>query len=186
MFCQLGYVAFERREYLEAMESTHKYEFAQHAHVEGKPGLQAIGDALDVFVLDMVFHHTWCDPAASIDKLKEVAGRKEAQALIWGDGTYYGRFVVTELVRTFKHESPAGELLFAVLRINLLEHVDPEPLVTKKKAAVAKAPGVKAPARPGKAPAPKPGVKAKSGTPPFVRPTSTRYNEVPTAEIARS
>lgn len=186
MYCQLGHIAFERREYVEGLEGTHKFDFAEQAHVEGKPGLQAMGDGLDSYSLDMAFHHLWCDPAASIAKLLEVATRKEAQSLVFGDGSYLGRFVVTELVRTWRHTSPDGALLYAVVRIQLKEYVDPAPLVTSRKRAVAAAPAVKAPATGKKPTAPKPGVKAKTGTPPY----STRLpgmlpSDVPASEIVR-
>lgn len=195
MYCQLGYLAFERREYVEGLEATHKFDFVEQPHVEGKPGLQAVGDGLDTYQLDMVFHHLWCDPAASIDKLREVAARKQAQALTFGDGTYLGKFVVTEVTQTWRHTRPDGALLYAVLRVQLKEFVDPEPLVTSRKRAVTDAPAVKIPAKPtastsGTASkpttAPKPVAKPKTGTPPFTLPYTSLPHEVPAADIVRN
>lgn len=190
MYCQLGFLAFERREYFAGLEGTHKFDFVEQPHVEGKPGLQAVGDALDVYTLDMVFHHYWCDPAASVEKMREVAARKQAQSLTFGDGTYLGKFVVTEIGKTWQHTRPDGQVLYMVVRVQLKEHVDPEPLVTSRKRAVAAAPAVKAPAKPtakGKpTTAPKPGAKAKKGTPPFTSKPTMFPGEVPVSEVVRS
>lgn len=185
MYCQLGQLIFERREYLAGLEGVHKFDFAEQAHVEGKPGLQAIGSALDTYSLDLVFHHGWCDPAASITKLLEVAGRKEAQSLVFGDGTYLGKFVVLELQKTWQHTRPDATLLYAVVRVQLKEFVDLDPVVSYRKRAAAAAPAVKVHSTAHRTTVAKPGVKAKTGTPAYTVLTSMLPGDVPASEIVR-
>lgn len=204
MYCQLGHIAFQRQEYFAGLEGSKKFEYAEHAHVEGKPGLQAVGDALDTYTLEMVFHHFWCDPAASETKVAEAAARKEAQTLVFGDGTFVGKFVVTELTRTVVHQAPDGRLLMLTLRVALKEFYDHQPLETSRKRAVAVAPAVKVPVKPKPAPAKravaaarpvavakpkttaKPGVKVKTGVPAFTQPWKGElFSNIPASEIAR-
>lgn len=178
MFAQLGHIRFELTFYFGGIESVHRYDFSQHARMQGKPRLQAMGDALDVVTLEIRLHSRWCSPGEVEAKLREIAGRKEAQALIFGDGTYKGKFVVGEITVTAQHAAPDGTMLWLDLQLQLTEWVDDEPLVTARKKQQAKAPAAKKPS--AKAPA-----KAKKGTPPFTIQTETNKDGFSVNKIVR-
>lgn len=178
MFCQLGYIRFERTEYFSGIEGEQGYGFAEHARIAGKPKLQGVGDDLATRTLDMRLDRAWCDPQTTLDKLKEVSGRKEAMALTFGDGTYAGRFVVTRIVETDGQRAHDGTLQMVDLRLSLKEWVDDEPLVTVQRQKQAQAPARKVAG--AKAPA-----SVKKGTPPFTKPTTTSKAEVSVKNIVR-
>lgn len=208
MYCQFGDIAFQRREYFAALEQTLRWDFAEHAHAAGRPGLEAVGRGLDTIALDMAFHHMWCEPAVAIDKLIEQADRASAQGLVFGDGTYLGQWVVTELTKTWQHTDPDGQVLYAVVRAQLKQFIDHEPLETSRKRAVAAAPAVKVPPTPKPAavkrsaapraaaatsaaakPATvaKPGVQVKTGVPSFQRQQPGElFSNVPIGEVTRA
>ena len=178
MFAQLGYIRFERTTYFQGHETTWGFGFAEHGRVQGKPKLQDVGDELTTKVLDMGFHRDWCDPNATMAKLVEVAARKQAMALSFGDGTYHGKFVVTQIVETWENNAPDGSIISAVMRVQLKEWVDDEPLVTAKRKKQAEAPAVKKPS--GKPPA-----SAKKGTPAFTVQTTTNKDGFSVDKIVR-
>lgn len=177
MFAQLGYIRFVRPHYVVGIEGTIGFGFAEHPHVEGKPSLQAVGDPLDGRVLDMRFDRSWCDPQAVFDKLMEEAAKKEAMALTFGDGTYEGLFVVTEVTKTFRKTGPDGTLLRLDARLTLKEYVEQDPIATAKRKKVAAAPARK---RSGVKPA-----NAKKGTPTYTVVKSTNKDGYTVEKIVR-
>ncbi len=177
-YCQLGYLKFQLTTYFTGHEYTKNFGFSERQRIQGKSRMQAIGDALDTRTLDMRFHWLWCDPRASVTKLEEVAARKEAQSLTFGDGTYEGRFVVTAIVGTHQHENTDGQVLWIDARITLKEWVDDDPAVTAKRQKIAQAPARR-----------RNGVvsshKVQHGTPAFTSQTSTPMSDFNASKIAR-
>lgn len=178
MFCQLGHIRFERSTYFTGMETTKGYGFAEHARVASKPTLQGVGDPLDALTLDMRLHASWCDPAAVAEQVVSAAERKEAMALTMGDGTYRGRFVVTEIVATNHHHTPDGAVLWMDLRLSLKEWVDDEPLATAKRQRIAQSPARKSASNPTVA-------KAQKGTPAFTLAQTTSKDGFSVNKIVR-
>lgn len=178
MFCQLGYIRFERTSYFTGMEAGKSFGFAEHARVEGKPRLQAIGDSLDTLTLDMRLHVLWCDPVAMAEELVKVSARKEAMALTLGDGNYLGRFVVTEINASHQHLSPEGRVLWMDFRLSLKEWVDDDPLASAKRQRVAEAPARKTGAN-------QPLSKTQKGTPAFSSAKETSKEDYRVDQIVR-
>ena len=59
MFAVLGDIEFELITYWDGFEATFGVDYAEHARIEGKPGLQFIGDRLDEIQISLVFHQHW-------------------------------------------------------------------------------------------------------------------------------
>jgi phage protein U len=177
MFGQLGQYRFELTHYFDGIETTKTFGFAEHARVEGKAKLQAVGDGLDIITLDLRFHSIWCDVTQALAELEDAWSAKEAMTLVMGDGTYRGRFVVTDVVASHRHCAPNGATLWADLRLTLKEWVDDNPQATAKRQRIAKAPGRK---KVGQTIA-----GAQRGTPPFTANKATSKEAVSPKKIAR-
>jgi len=62
MFAVLGDIEFELITYWDGFEATFGVDYAEHARIEGKPGLQFVGDKLDEIQISLVFHQHYCVP----------------------------------------------------------------------------------------------------------------------------
>ncbi|MBF0482005.1 MAG: phage tail protein [Desulfovibrionaceae bacterium] len=123
MYAQLGEVAFDLITYFDGLEASRECTYAEHAVIEGKPKLQYTGDGLETLTINLVFHATYCTPEDEIKKLRDMMAQHKAQPLIFGDGTYKGRYVVTALTETARSTDSQGRLLDLVAKISLKEHV---------------------------------------------------------------
>ncbi|NPI41848.1 hypothetical protein HC451_25040, partial [Escherichia coli] len=56
MFAVLGDIEFELITYWDGFEATFGVDYAEHARIGGKPGLQFVGDRLDEIQITLVFH----------------------------------------------------------------------------------------------------------------------------------
>ncbi|PYA54645.1 hypothetical protein DMW53_25830, partial [Serratia marcescens] len=54
MFAVLGDIEFELITYWDGFEATFGVDYAEHARIEGKPGLQFVGDKLDEIQISLV------------------------------------------------------------------------------------------------------------------------------------
>jgi phage protein U len=182
MYAQLGDLKWERTSYFTGTEETHRWEYAQHDVIGGKPHLQATGDGLDEFSMEMRFHVSWCDPKAVLAKLVEVCARKQAQALVYGDGTYRGKFVVTDIVATRLQDGPDGTPMCLDVKLNLKEFVDQAPLTTARAKQQAQAP---ARVKPGGKPKPQTHKTSGGGKPSFTTQTTTNPDGFSVRKIVR-
>lgn len=177
-FCQLGNIKFQRPHYVTGHEYTKSFGFSERTRLEGKSRLQSTGDALDVRTLDMVFHWLWCDPRASLGLLESEAAKKQAMALTFGEGTFEGRFVVTEIVGTHQHAGPDGQVRWITARVSLKEWVDDDPIVTAQRQKIAQAPARR-----------RNGVvlshKVQHGTPSYTLQTASNPDSVSVSTIVR-
>ena len=64
MFAVLGDIEFELITYWDGFEATFGVDYAEHARIGGKPGLQFVGDRLDEIQITLVFHQHYCVPPA--------------------------------------------------------------------------------------------------------------------------
>lgn len=60
MFAVLGDIEFELITYWDGFEATFGVDYAEHARIEGKPGLQFVGDRLDEIQISLVLHQHYC------------------------------------------------------------------------------------------------------------------------------
>ena len=86
-------------------------DYATHARIEGKPGVQFIGDKLDMLALEFSLHSQFCQPTTELNRLREAMLAHKAMALVFGNGDYRGWFVITELTATHQHTDPWGNVI---------------------------------------------------------------------------
>jgi phage protein U len=97
MFALLGEISFAVISSPEAFDSARKYHYAEQRVVEDRPRLQWVGDSLENIVLGMLLHASFTDPAAQYDALLAAAEDHQARALVLGNGTFRGFFVIEAL-----------------------------------------------------------------------------------------
>ena len=74
MFAVLGDIEFELITYWDGFEATFGVDYAEHARIGGKPGLQFVGDRLDEIQITLVFHQHYCVPDVELARLRTTTG----------------------------------------------------------------------------------------------------------------
>ncbi|MCV8380859.1 phage tail protein, partial [Escherichia coli] len=100
MFAVLGDIEFELITYWDGFEATFGVDYAEHARIGGKPGLQFVGDRLDEIQISLVFHQHYCAPDVELARLRTTMKAHQALALVFGNGDYRGWFVITDVTAT--------------------------------------------------------------------------------------
>ncbi|EFG8170194.1 phage tail protein, partial [Escherichia coli] len=88
MFAVLGDIEFELITYWDGFEATFGVDYAEHARIGGKPGLQFVGDRLDEIQITLVFHQHYCVPDVELARLRTAMKAHQALALVFGNGDY--------------------------------------------------------------------------------------------------
>ncbi|HCB1596887.1 TPA: phage tail protein [Citrobacter farmeri] len=127
MFAVLGDIEFELITYWDGFEATFGTDYAEHPRIEGKPGLQFIGDRLDEIQISLVFHQHYCEPDVELARLKTAQKAHQALALVFGNGDYRGWFVLTEVSATSEQTDSTGNVLALNATVTLREYIgDPK------------------------------------------------------------
>lgn len=127
MFAVLGDIEFELITYWDGFEATFGTDYAEHPRIEGKPGLQFIGDQLDEIQISLVFHQHYCVPDAELARLKKAQKAHQALALVFGNGDYRGWFVITSVTATSEQTDSTGSVLALNASVTLREYIgDPK------------------------------------------------------------
>ncbi|MEQ8585253.1 MAG: phage tail protein [Thalassobaculaceae bacterium] len=121
MYAQLGDIRFHLPAYVSATSSERAQSFARHDRIDGKPLLQAIGTELETIALEVMFHVDFCDPELEIVRLRTASDRQEALPLVYQNGTYRGRYVLTKVSETVRQTDGAGNLVKLTARLELQE-----------------------------------------------------------------
>ena len=125
MFAVLGDIEFELITYWDGFEATFGVDYAEHARIEGKPGLQFVGDKLDEIQISLVFHQHYCVPDVELARLR--TAMKSHQALVFGNGDYRGWFVITDVTATSEQTDSTGNVLAVNATASLREYIgDPK------------------------------------------------------------
>ena len=99
--------------------SNKKYNYNQMFSINSKSALQAGGEELFEYSLNLILHYSLCNPQKSIDIINEFAQNREPFEWIY-NGKYMGDFVVNEVEQNLI-QTVNGDIWHAELRINLLE-----------------------------------------------------------------
>jgi phage protein U len=94
MFALLGEISFQVIGSPETFESRRRFDYAEHRVVEDRPRLQWLAAELESITLAMLFHASFTDPAAQLEAMLTAANDHQARALVLGNGTFRGFFVV--------------------------------------------------------------------------------------------
>ncbi|MEC5344683.1 phage tail protein [Brenneria populi] len=127
MFAVLGDIEFELITYWDGFESTFGVDYAEHSRIEGKPGLQFIGEQLDEFRISLVFHSMYCTPDSELARLRRAMQAHQALALVFGNGDYRGWFVVTAVTASSQQTDASGNVMAMTAEVTLREYTgDPK------------------------------------------------------------
>ncbi|MFE8048745.1 phage tail protein [Brenneria goodwinii] len=127
MFAVLGDIEFELITYWDGFESTFGVDYAEHSRIEGKPGLQFIGEQLDEFRISLVFHSMYCTPDSELARLRRAMRAHQALALVFGNGDYRGWFVVTAVTASSQQTDASGNVMAMTAEVTLREYTgDPK------------------------------------------------------------
>ncbi|MCT2386796.1 phage tail protein [Erwinia pyrifoliae] len=127
MFAILGNIEFELITYWDGFEATFGVDYAEHARIQGKPGLQFVGDKLDEIQISLVFHQHYCVPDVELARLRTAMKAHQALALVFGNGDYRGWFVITDVSATSEQTDGTGNVLALNATVSLREYIgDPK------------------------------------------------------------
>lgn len=108
VFAAFGTVTFSPKLSPTSFEVQQGAVYAEHALIQRAPRIQFTGRELDTVTLGMDLHFSFCTPSEERDKLVKLMRGHEAQPLTFGDGTWWGWFVIEHLTTTLEQCSPAG------------------------------------------------------------------------------
>ncbi|RYC42866.1 phage tail protein [Pectobacterium zantedeschiae] len=127
MFAVLGDIEFELITYWDGFESTFGVDYAEHSRIEGKPGLQFVGEQLDEFRISLVFHSLYCIPDNELSRLRRAMRAHQALALVFGNGDYRGWFVITAVTASSQQTDSSGNVMAMTAEVTLREYIgDPK------------------------------------------------------------
>ncbi|RLM25329.1 hypothetical protein BIY29_07395 [Brenneria alni] len=127
MFAVLGDIEFELITYWDGFESTFGVDYAEHSRIEGKPGLQFVGERLDEFRISLVFHSMYCTPDSELTRLRRAMREHQALALVFGNGDYRGWFVITAVTASNQQTDASGNVMAMTAEVTLREYTgDPK------------------------------------------------------------
>lgn len=124
MFAVLGDIEFELITYWDGFEATFGVDYAEHARIGGKPGLQFVGDRLDEIQITLVFHQHYCVPDVELARLRTAMKAHQALALVFGNGDYRGWFVITDVTATSEQTDSTGNVLAVSATVSLREYTE--------------------------------------------------------------
>lgn len=142
MFAVLGDIEFELITYWDGFEMTSGVDYAEHARIEGKPGLQFIGDRLDEIQIALVFHQHYCVPDTKLTRLRTAMKAHQALALVFGNGDYRGWFVITDITAVSEQTDSTGNVLAMNATVSLREYTGDPKNPLKPPAIRTQVPGV--------------------------------------------
>lgn len=123
MYALYGETEFDVVGFFDKLGFKHSVDYAEHKLIDGKPRLQWIADNLDEINVTLVFHTMFCDPTAELNKLKQAMTAHEPAALVFGNGEYNGRFVITEISPEIIHTDPTGNPISSQCQVSFKEFV---------------------------------------------------------------
>ena len=121
VFATLGDVLFAPRLSPSGLDVQQGAAFAEHALFSRAPRLQYTGRELDVLNLVFDLHFSFCTPAEEKKKLETMLRGNQAHPLVFGDGSWWGYFVLERLSTTFEQCSPSGTPWLISMRAELKE-----------------------------------------------------------------
>jgi phage protein U len=123
MFAILGDIAFVALTSWEGFRSLSDYHYAEHKVVEARPRLQWLAQELQTISLEMGFHLQFTNPAIEMQHLRAAAEDHQARALVFGNGSHRGYFVIEQLEETFHQLADDGSYVAISARVELREWV---------------------------------------------------------------
>lgn len=122
MFAVLGDIEFELTTYWDGFNVASGVDYAEQARIQGKPGLQFVGEKLDEINISLVFHSHYCSPTSELNRLHDAMISHQAMAMVFGNGDYRGWFVITDLKASSQHTDATGNVQSQSAEMTLREY----------------------------------------------------------------
>ena len=122
VFATLGDVLLSPRLSPSAFDAQQGAMFAEHALFSRAPRLQYTGRELDALSLTFDLHFSFCTPVEERKKLETMLREHQAHPLVFGDGTWWGYFVLERLSTTLEQCSPSGTPWLISMQAELKEY----------------------------------------------------------------
>lgn len=123
MFAQLGDVQFELLNSFTDLEETHEAQFARHEVLQGRPRLQAMGNALTELKFGIRLHWRLGDVDAAYKGLVAAKEAQQAVSLVYGSGRFAGWFVIGRLSARTRIMDQHGRTAAREIDVELTEFV---------------------------------------------------------------
>jgi phage protein U len=122
MFLQLGIYKFEGIKLPQVWNGSYATNYAQIPIINGKPVIQKTGEKLIEFDITAEFKDEFCIPADEVKALQLSRINGEILQLTGGDGTNYGRYLITDITTINTRASDNGYISAITCSIKLLEY----------------------------------------------------------------
>lgn len=96
--------------------------YAEHAYIGLKSGLQHTGFAPDDIAISLRLHSLFGDPAAQLQQLKDIKDKTQVFALVFANGEYKGTFVLKTVDDTMTQTDGSGNLISVDVSTVLAEY----------------------------------------------------------------
>lgn len=123
MFAVLGDIEFELTTYWDGFNVSFGVDYAEQARIQGKPGLQFVGEKLDEINIRLIFHSHYCSPTVELKRLHDAMISHQAMAMVFGNGDYRGWFVITDLKASSQHTDATGNVQSQSAEMTLREYI---------------------------------------------------------------
>lgn len=120
-YALLGEIAFDLLHAPSQLDETHQAQYVQHDVLSGKPKLQAMGLNLMQFNLDIQLHHQLGHVEQRYQDLLNAKQQLKPLALVLGNGTFKGHFVLTEVSSKTLFTDEQGQALARDVSLRLKE-----------------------------------------------------------------
>ena len=122
MFLQLGDYIFDGIKLPAAWSGTFETQYSQIPIIGGKPVVQMTGLKLTEFEILAEFRDEFCTPADEVSALQLYRINGNVLQLTGGDGTNYGKFIITKIGIVNERAYPGGIISAIQASISLLEY----------------------------------------------------------------
>lgn len=121
VFATLGDALFSPRLSPSGLDVQQGAAYAEHALFSRAPRLQYTGRELDTLSLTFDLHFSFCTPVEEKKKLETMLREHQAHPLVFGDGSWWGYFVLERLSTTLEQCGPTGTPWLISLQAELKE-----------------------------------------------------------------
>jgi len=122
MWAILGEIEFEVIGSPSGAEQRFSATFVEHERISGKPLVEAVGGELEEINWTILLHERLHDVDARLRAIRMATAKQEPLALVMGDGTYLGPWLIVEGVLITKKTTASGRIISAELQITLREY----------------------------------------------------------------
>ena len=122
VFATLGDALFSPRLSPSGLDVQQGAAYAEHALFARAPRLQYTGRELDTLSLTFDLHFSFCTPVEEKKKLETMLREHQAHPLVFGDGSWWGYFVLERLSTTLEQCGPTGTPWLISMQAELKEY----------------------------------------------------------------